>query len=958
MKKVLKYTGITIGVIFILLLIAPFLFKGKIVDAVKQAANDNLNATVNFDDVSLSLIRNFPNLRLTIDNFSVVNKAPFDSVQLVKIESLVAVIDIKSVFGDQIQIKKIGLVKPNFDVRVLADGTANYDIAIADTTAVEEVPADTAASTFSMKLKEYYIEDANIRYEDLTMPFLLDLKGFDHSGSGDFTADIFTLETMTHADTASFHYDGTTYMNEVVTDIKVDLEMDMKNMKFTFSNNEIKLNELYLAANGWVSMPEENIDMDITFNATKTDFKNLLSMVPAEFAKDLKGVDVSGKMGVDGFVKGTYNDDSMPNVGLNLFVENGRFKYPDLPKSVENIQIKSSIYADMNVMDKTTVDVDKFHLEMASSPVDMTLHLRTPESDPYIDFMCKAFVDLNNVKEFIPLEEGEKVHGQIKADVNLKGNMSSVETEQYDKFYAAGQIDITNVLFDSDSLPYDLNVNNASFIFNPAYLNLAAFDAKIGRSDLQANGKIDNYLAYALKDSLLAGVFNVSSQLMDLNEFMTDDTAAAAPAAEGEATPTTEATSEALAPIELPGNIDFSLNASFAKMIYDKTEITNVKGGIQLKDKIASLKNLAMNVLEGSVVMTGHYNAQNLAAPKMDFLFDIKNMDINKAANEFNTIDKLAPIAKACTGKFSTKFNMKSLLGQDMMPVNATVNGAGSLSTSGVQIKDFAPLVKLAEKINLDKLKNPKVGDVNVSFKIVDGKVNVDPFNVKVDDMQAKVSGYTTLDQIIDYNVEMDVPFEKFPSNIVNQAGSFIGDLNKKLGTNVSLGNKVNVIARITGTITDPKVGVTSKALGADAVQDLKTQAVEAIKTEIKEQATNLKNDALEKAIAEKAKLVAQAQEQANKIKAEAAEAAKKAKEQAYKLADDMEKSYKNPLEKAAKKLAADKMRKTADEGYNKSIDEANKRADKLVVDASAKGDKLIQDANAAGDKQINKVGN
>jgi len=250
------------------------------------------------------------------------------------------------------------------------------------------------------------------------------------------------------------------------------------------------------------------------------------------------------------------------------------------------------------------------------------------------------------------------------------------------------------------------------------------------------------------------------------------------------------------------------------------------------------------------------------------------------------------------------------------------------------------------------------VGDVNVSFKIVDGKVNVDPFNVKVDDMQAKVSGYTTLDQIIDYNVEMDVPFEKFPSNIVNQAGSFIGDLNKKLGTNVSLGNKVNVIARITGTITDPKVGVTSKALGADAVQDLKTQAVEAIKTEIKEQATNLKNDALEKAIAEKAKLVAQAQEQANKIKAEAAEAAKKAKEQAYKLADDTEKSFKNPLEKAAKKLAAEKMCKAADEGYNKSIEEANKRADKLVVDASAKGDKLIQDANAAGDKQINKVGN
>jgi vacuolar-type H+-ATPase subunit H len=644
----------------------------------------------------------------------------------------------------------------------------------------------------------------------------------------------------------------------------------------------------------------------------------------------------------------------MPGIGLNLFVENGRFKYPDLPKSVENIQVKAAIVADMNVMDNTTVDVDKFHMEMASSPIDMTLHLRTPESDPNIDFACKAFVNLDNVKEFIPVEKGDEVHGQIDADVKLKGKMSSVDAGRYEEFYAAGKIDIKNVLFKSDSLPYDLNVNTANFTFSPAFVDLSNFSANIGRSDIAANGKIENYLAYALQDSLLTGKFNVNSNLLDLNEFMSDDAAATTEQASTEQTPAT--TAEASGPIELPGNIDFELNSSFAKMIYETTEITNVKGGITLRDKIATLSNLAMNVLDGSVIMSGNYNAQNLAAPKMDFMFDIKNMDINKAANQFNTIDKLAPVAKSCTGKFTTKMIISSMLDQAMMPINPTVNGGGSLSTMGIQIKDFAPLVKLAEKVNLDKLKNPKLSDVNVSFKIKDGQVNVDPFVVKLDDMPAKVSGYTTLDQQINYNVDMDVPFEKFPSNLVNQAGSFIGDLNKKLGTNMSVGNKVNVIAVITGTITDPKVGVTSKALGADAVQSLKDQAVTAIKQEVVQQATNLKNEALEKAIAEKARLVAEAQKQAENVKSEAQKAAQKAKDEAYKLADQTEKSAKNPLEKAAKKLAADKMRKAADEAYTKSINEANNRADKMVVDASAKGDKMIADANAAGDKQIDKA--
>lgn len=957
MKKFLKITGISLGVIFLLLLVLPFVFKGKIVEAVKTAANDNLNAVVNFDDVSISLIRNFPNLRLSIDNFSVKNNtAPFDSVQLAKIGNLVAVVDIMSVFSDEIQIKKIGIVDPVFDVRVTPDGIANYDIAKPDTAAVVE-PETGEASTFKMKLKEYYIENGNISYNDQSMPMLMKLEGFNHEGSGDFTADVFKLVTNSNATKTTFWFDGVTYINEAKTDIKVDLEMDMANMKFTISNNEIKLNELYLEAGGWVSMPAEDIDMDISFKATKTDFKNLLSMVPAEFAKDLNGVDAGGNMGLDGYVRGKYNDTSMPGIGLNLFVENGRFKYPDLPKSVENIQVKAAIVADMNVMDNTTVDVDKFHMEMASSPIDMTLHLRTPESDPNIDFACKAFVNLDNVKEFIPVEKGDEVHGQIDADVKLKGKMSSVDAGRYEEFYAAGKIDIKNVLFKSDSLPYDLNVNTANFTFSPAFVDLSNFSANIGRSDIAANGKIENYLAYALQDSLLTGKFNVNSNLLDLNEFMSDDAAATAATTEQASTEQTPATTaEASGPIELPGNIDFELNSSFAKMIYETTEITNVKGGITLRDKIATLSNLAMNVLDGSVIMSGNYNAQNLAAPKMDFMFDIKNMDINKAANQFNTIDKLAPVAKSCTGKFTTKMNIKSMLDQAMMPINPTVNGAGSLSTMGIQIKDFAPLVKLAEKVNLDKLKNPKLSDVNVSFKIKDGQVNVDPFVVKLDDMPAKVSGYTTLDQQINYNVDMDVPFEKFPSNLVNQAGSFIGDLNKKLGTNMSVGNKVNVIAVITGTITDPKVGVTSKALGADAVQSLKDQAVTAIKQEVVQQATNLKNEALEKAIAEKARLVAEAQKQAENVKSEAQKAAQKAKDEAYKLADQTEKSAKNPLEKAAKKLAADKMRKAADEAYTKSINEANNRADKMVVDASAKGDKMIADANAAGDKQIDKA--
>ena len=958
MKKAIKWTGIVFGVLFLFLLVAPFLFKGKIESAIKQAANDNLNARVNWSDVSLSLIRNFPNLRVSVEGLTVDNTvAPFDSVRLANIGSLDVVVDIKSLFGDEIVVKRFGLVDPVLDIRFASDGSSNIDIAKEDTTAVEEAPAAEEGGAFKMKLKEYFIKNGTINYDDRTMPMIMKFEGLNHEGTGDFTQDLFKLVTTTRADKATFWFDGITYLNAVKADLQADIDMDMKNSKYTLAGNKILLNALELGAQGWVAMPGEDIDMDISFNALQKDFKQFLSMVPLEFAKDVKDVKASGGLAFNGFVRGTYNDNSMPSIGLELAIDNARFQYPDLPKSVENIHVKAKIYADMNNEDNTTVDVDKFHLEMAANPVDMTLHLHTPESDPYIDFACKALVNLDNVREFIPLEKGDDVHGIINADVAMKGNYSVVESGNYERFDAKGMIDIQNVLFKSDSLPYDLQVNKAVFNFTPQFIDLAGFDARIGKSDLQASGKIERYLAYALHDSLLVGAFNLSSSLMDLNEFMTEE----------EATNTTETApaatdTSAMSPIELPGNIDFTLNANFAKMVYDVHEITNVQGGIVLRDQIATLNNLRMNVIDGTVAMTGNYNAQNLAAPKMDFLFDIQNMDINKAATQFVTIQKLAPIAKACNGKFSTQLNMQCSLSQDMMPINPTVNGGGKLATKSVVVKDFAPLVKLADKINFDKLKQPQsVGDVNVSFKIVNGTITVDPFTVKlIDGMPMKVSGYTTLDQAINYNVEMDVPMTMFPAGAMQQANTWIGELNKKLGSNISVGSKINVIAVITGTVTDPKVNVTSKALGEDAVASLKEQAI----AEVKEQLNNLKNEALEKAIAEKERLVKEAKAQREKLLADAAvqrdkakkqgeELAKKGKEAAYKAADDLVAKARNPLEKAAAKIAADKAKKEADEAHKKALEKANKEADDAYKAAEKKSENLVKDAEAKGDKMI-----
>src|SRR3954471_22408884 len=104
MKKLLKWIGIIILVLLVLIITLPIIFKGKIVALVKEEANKNLNAKVDFGDFSLSLIRSFPNFSLSMENLSVINLAPFDGDTLVFAKDLAITIDLMSVIkGDQIK---------------------------------------------------------------------------------------------------------------------------------------------------------------------------------------------------------------------------------------------------------------------------------------------------------------------------------------------------------------------------------------------------------------------------------------------------------------------------------------------------------------------------------------------------------------------------------------------------------------------------------------------------------------------------------------------------------------------------------------------------------------------------------------------------------------------------------------------------------------------------------------
>ena len=934
MKKTLKISASVIGLLLLIIIVLPFVFKGKIQKAVQAEINKNLNAVVSFDRVGANLFRHFPNLTLNLEKLNVIGSDDFANDTLAAIPTFSITLDLASVFSDKdYKVKQIAVSSPRLLFKVLANGKANWDIMKeTDTTVSASEP-----STFKVYLDKISIDDAVIIYDDSETPMLLSLVGLNAELSGDMTADITTLYLKTAVDKLTADYDGIRYIGNSNAEISTLLNADLKNMAFTFKEGNIRLNDLKLTADGMFAMPEEGYKMDIKFAAKENTFKSFLSLIPAIYSKDFESLKATGTMALDGFVKGLYSESSMPAFGLNLKVADGEFSYPGLPGNVSDVNLQAAITNPDGIMDHTIIDVPRFHLSMMQSPVDITLAVKTPVSDPDINATVKGVLNLENVAKVYPLGENTSLSGMVNADMAFSGKLSAIEKGAYDQFKASGFATVDKVVYSGPEVPLPLSIAKSRLDFSPQFARLSGFSMSIGKSDLSANGNLENYIPYLMKkNAVLKGSLTITSNLMDINSLM---------ASSG----STVADTAALTIVEIPANIDFTLNTSFKKLLYDTYDMSNVGGMVKVKDQTVFLEGLQMQMLGGSLAMKGSYSTLNPAKPIVDMDMQVKNFDVKQSFTAFNTIEKIAPMAEKLNGNISTNLKFKGALKKDMMPDLTSVSANGLMLSDILQLTNSNTLNKIANLLKMDKLKNPAIEKINLSFDIIDGKATVKPMDFKLGTYKANFSGTTGLDQILNFILTLDIPRSEFGTKANSVLDGLIKDASKK-GVNVNVGEIVPVTILIGGTATDPKITSGIKSAMADLAEDMKKQAlaeVEKKKEELVAKAKDEANSLIAKADAEAAKILAEAEKQAQKIVLAAKVGAENIRLAADSSANTLvaEGKKNGYIAEMAAKQGAKKIKKEGNDQANKVVAEAQKQSDAILAKAKSEADKLKQDA-------------
>lgn len=928
MKKGVKIGLIVLGslvaLIVLALVVIPIIFKPQLLKMAQNELNKQLNAEVQFADLDISLIRHFPQASISLESLSVVNKAPFEGDTLASLANFTVRVNLLSLFDlSNLEVHEILLDRPHIYGHRDSLGRTNWDIALKDSTATtkEKTGSESGETNLRLKLRKFEIRDAIVTYLDDSTLLDARLKHLNFTLGGDLGLKQTQLALALDIDSVHFASGGLTYVPSLRFGFKASIDADLENKIFKLADNEIALNDFILSLAGQVGMRGEAIDTDLTLVTNKAEIAGLLSLVPALYTQDLKGLKTSGTLQLSGFVKGTMYEKQLPNAEVKLTINNGTFQYAALPKAVTGLELDFLAKVNGTKQDSSILQLNNLGLKLGGNPVRLQARVTTPLSDPNLWAKAEGHVELGTLGEFFPLGD-RKLTGSVDLDLKAAALLSAVKKQKFEQCTIDGFLGMKNVKLTQAMAEQDALLNDLAFRFSQKALTLEKFDANIGSSDVRIVGGISNFLPYYFGKEIIEGNLEVASKKLDLRELLPNSTEEKQEAVK-DSTASVKLTPEQL---DLFRRISFVLRVNIENLFFQEYEMTKAGGRIDIKDGEVRIGNLGCVLFEGDARISGLLNLKTESySSALDV--NVKDFDVAACAQGTKMVRDLVPGIEYCTGHVGIKFTSNCALDENFAPQLETVNATGRLDVGELAIKNAPLFLKFGEVLGNNDLANPTFKGGSANFEIEKGTLTIEPYNLKIKEVEGNIGGQVKLDQTMDMRLNATLP-----SSMLGKVGTSLSSLVSGYVKDFAMPAKLPVWIRATGNVASPKIDFGLDKVGTDNAKEL-----------VKEKVAEVIDKAKERAKEEADKLIAEAQKKADQLVAEAKKLADKtregAKTRAQQVRDEGEKN--GMIAAIAAKKAAEKLEQEGEKAAQKIESEAQAKADDLIAKAKEQAEKI-----------------
>lgn len=475
-KKTLKISGITLGTVLLVLLVAiAFVINfivtpKKLTPVVLDAANQTLNAHLDMESVELTFFSTFPQFGLKVKNGSLVSKALNDS-SWCKTDSLLSFKECVLTVNPIAYLTENRIVVHNLSLEEVAvyayrnkAGKANWEVTRAS---ADTIPADTASTDFNSEIdiRNIELKHANLVFDDRNTDIYSRIDDANLKLRLSLTKGISTLGLKFDNKNILFWQQGELLVNKIATSLRTDIMVDRQTAVWKLKDTELDVNGIRLDVNGAFRRDTvaKTIGMDLEYGLHAPSMETVLRMIPKSYVKDTK-VSAKGEVTVSGRVRGVYGDKKLPAVSLKIGIKEASAQYKGLPYGIDEVTADFDAYVDLMRHQPSYLNLKIFHFKGAHTEVLADAKVDDLLDDPLITFHTKSTVDLDALAKTFPLQESVTITGKLDADMGMKCRLSALKKQDIGRMKLGGKLELKDFELKDTAKDFDF-LGNATFRF-------------------------------------------------------------------------------------------------------------------------------------------------------------------------------------------------------------------------------------------------------------------------------------------------------------------------------------------------------------------------------------------------------------------------------------------------------------------------------------------------------------
>lgn len=692
--RILKYTGIGIFSLLLLLFLLPYVFPKTIARSVQAWINNNINGSISCSRISLSFYNHFPSLTLTLHDFSLKGSPPFPDDTLVAADEIAFGVNLRSVFFEQtVKIDQIFLDNALLNVQADSAGNANYNI--LRTKEDKQVQAADSSSA-SLKIQKIQLSNCHLVYHDRSIPMYLNAEGFNYTGTGDLSNAIFDLSSELNIAALDFSFDGEEYLRDKKINAELLTQINTSSLALLFRRNDLRINKLKLDFSGDLKFLSNGYALDFKAGADDISLYALVTALPPRYLKWLEQTKVKGNADLLFTLKGNYiaSQNEKPDVRFNMNIRNGYVAYNgNSPAS--NLQFRLKTLLPRLNTDSLRIDIDTFSFNREQDYFDAKVHTLGLDS-PFVQARLRTDMDLAKLQQAIGFTQAD-LKGHFRMDISANGQYKThadkggnTVIDRIPSFTAAASL--SNGYFKMAALPQgirDISFNLSAACSDGNYrhssLRLSGLKATALNNFIQGNLQIDNLVDFPMIADLHSRV-----NLAELNRFVPMDSLvltgnmALDMNARGRYAP-----AQKLFPV-IRLNLDVQQGSVQTK--YYPRPISNIRAAVAISDATGTAKDLSLSIAPLSFDFEGKpFLLQLLLRNANDVQYDLSARGVLDFARIYSV---LAQKDLDLSGLAEMDLRLKGRQSDALNGRYARLDNAGSLALHNVALQHLQYLPK------------------------------------------------------------------------------------------------------------------------------------------------------------------------------------------------------------------------------------------------------------------------